>query len=40
MFEFSALNQKISSLSENFEKAVNDMKIHNRNVDFSKTLKF
>ena len=33
MCEFSALNQKISSLSENFEKAVNDMKIHNRNVD-------
>ena len=33
MCEFSALNQKICSLSENLEKAVNDMKIHNRNID-------
>ena len=33
MCEFSLLNQKISLLSENLEKAVNDMKVQNRNVD-------
>ena len=33
MCELSSLNQKISSISENFEKAVNDMKVQNRNVD-------
>ena len=33
MCEFSSLNQKISLLSENLEKAVNDMKAQNRNVD-------
>ena len=33
MCERSSLNQKISSLSENLEKAVNDMKVQNRNVD-------
>ena len=33
MCELSSLNQKISSLSENLEKAVNDMKVQNRNVD-------
>ena len=31
--ELSSLNQKISSLSENLEKAVHDMKVQNRNVD-------
>ena len=30
--EFSVLNQKISSLSENLQKAADDMKIQNRNV--------
>ena len=33
MCELSSLNQKISSLSENLEKAVNDMKVQDRNVD-------
>ena len=33
MCEFSALNQKISLLSENVEKTVNDMKVQDRNVD-------
>ena len=33
MCELLSLNQKISSLSENLEKAVNDMKVQNRNVD-------
>ena len=33
MCEFSALNQKTSSLAENLEKAVNNMKTHNRNVN-------
>ena len=33
MCELSSLNQKISSLSENLEIAVNDMKVQNRNVD-------
>ena len=33
MCELSLLNQKISSLSENLEIAVNDMKVQNRNVD-------
>ena len=33
MCELSSLNQKISSLSENLEKAVNDMKVQNRNAD-------
>ena len=33
MCELSSLNQKISSLSENLEKVVNDMKAQNRNVD-------
>ena len=33
MYELSSLNQKISSLSENLEKAVNDMKVQDRNVD-------
>ena len=33
MCELSSLNQKISSLSENIEKAVNDMKVQDRNVD-------
>ena len=32
--EFLGLNQKISSLSESLEKAVNDNKVQNRNVDF------
>ena len=31
--EFLSLNQKISSLFENIEKAVNDMKVQNRNVN-------
>ena len=31
--EFSASNQKISSLSENLEKAVNDVKVQKRNVN-------
>ena len=33
MFEISALNQEISSLSENLEKPVNDRKVQNRSVD-------
>ena len=33
MCELSSLNQKISSLSENLEKTVNDMKVQNSNVD-------
>ena len=33
MCELSSLNQKISSISENLEKAVNDMKVQNRNVN-------
>ena len=33
MCEISSFNQKISSLSENLEKAVNDMKNQDRNVD-------
>ena len=33
MFELSSLNKKISLLSENLEKAVNDMKVQHRNVD-------
>ena len=33
MCEFSALNQKISSLFKNVEKAVNDMKVQNKNAD-------
>ena len=33
MCELSSLNQKISSLSENLEKAVSDMKVQDRNVD-------
>ena len=33
MCEFLSLNQKLSSLSEDPEKAVNDMKVQNRNVD-------
>ena len=33
MCELSPLNQKISSLSENLEKAVNNMKVQNRSVD-------
>ena len=33
MCEFSALNQKFSSLFKNVEKAVNDMKIQNKNAD-------
>ena len=32
MCKFSLLNQKISLLSENLEKPVNDMKVQNRNV--------
>ena len=32
MCQLSSLNQKISSLSENLEKAVNDMKVQDRNV--------
>lgn len=31
--EFSGFKQKISSLSENLEKTVNDMKIQNKNVN-------
>ena len=31
--ELSSLNQKISSLFKNLEKAVNDMKVQDRNVD-------
>ena len=31
--EFLSLNQKISSLFENLEKAVNNMKVQNRNVN-------
>ena len=33
MCELSSLNQKISSISENLEKAVNDIKVQNRNVN-------
>ena len=33
MCELSSLNQKISSLSENPEKTVNDMKVQNSNID-------
>ena len=33
MCELLSLNQKISSLSENLEKAVNDMKVQDKNVD-------
>ena len=33
MCELLSLNQTISSLSENLEKAVNDMKVQDRNVD-------
>ena len=33
MCELWSLNQKISSLSENLENAVNDMKVQDRNVD-------
>ena len=33
MCEISALNQKISSRSENIENAGNDMKVQNRNVN-------
>ena len=33
MYELSFLNQKISSLSKNLEKTVNDMKVQNSNVD-------
>ena len=33
MCELLSLNQKISSLSENLEKAVNDMKVQDRSVD-------
>ena len=33
MCDFLALNKKISSLSENVEKAVNDMKVQDRNLD-------
>ena len=33
MCEISYLNQKISSPSENPEKAVNDMKVQDKNVD-------
>ena len=33
MCELPSLNQKISSLYENLEKAVNDTKVQNRNVD-------
>ena len=33
MCELSSLNQKIGSLSENPEKAVNDMKVQDRNVN-------
>ena len=33
MCELLPLNQKISSLYENLEKAVNDMKVQDRNVD-------
>ena len=33
MCEFSVLNEQISSLSENFEKAVDDMKGQNGNID-------
>ena len=33
MCELSSLNQKISSPSENLEKAVNNMKVQNTNVD-------
>ena len=33
MCELSSLNKKISLLSENLEKAVNDMKVQHRNVD-------
>ena len=33
MCELSSLNQKISSLFENLEKAVNDTKVEDRNVD-------
>ena len=32
--KLSSLNQKISSLSENLEKVVNDMKVQGRNVGF------
>ena len=33
MCDFLALNKKISSLSENVEKAVNDMKVQDRNLN-------
>ena len=33
MCKLSSLNQKISSLSENLEKATNDTKVQDRNVD-------
>ena len=33
MCDLPSLNQQISSLYENLEKAVNDMKVQNRNVD-------
>ena len=33
MCEFSAFNQKISSLSENVAEAVHDMEVQNRNVN-------
>ena len=33
MCKFSELNQKNSSLSENLEKAVNNMKVQNRKVN-------
>ena len=33
MREFSALNQKLSSLSKNPDKIVNDKKVQNRNAD-------
>ena len=34
MCELPSLNQKISSLSKNLEKTVDDMKVQNSNVDF------
>ena len=33
MRKLSSLNQKIRLLSENLEKAINDVKVQNRNVD-------
>ena len=33
MFELSSLNQKISSLSKNLERTINDMKVQNSNAN-------